>query len=216
MRPPDARVAQAADDDITPPLLAVAHRDRPRRLPQIELAELTRAIQRALVDPRRGEQRPDLPEVVIQDRLAAPVTSLTDQLTNAGARHPRLRAQRTMDLLTEALELAHPRRAHIPRRRPGAQRPSDRLAMTPSTPVDLRDRQPLHETHPADLSPLLHTDHVLLLALLSWQDQGRPDRGDAPASQGGQFSTGAPWTVFNRRRQGGRSARFRVRHDTRC
>ena len=48
-----ARVAQARDHDPAAARLAVADRDLARRLPQIELADLARPIDRALKRPRR-------------------------------------------------------------------------------------------------------------------------------------------------------------------
>ena len=52
---PRARIAKAGDDDdVTFASLAAAERDLPRGLPQIELADLPGAIDRALISPRRA------------------------------------------------------------------------------------------------------------------------------------------------------------------
>ena len=67
----------------SPPRLAVPDRDLGLRLPQIELADLARPIDRALKRPRRRrKQRPHLAQVVIEDRLAARIAQRRDQLTD--------------------------------------------------------------------------------------------------------------------------------------
>jgi len=55
-----ARVAEAADDDPRTARLAVADRHRLSRLPEVELADLARAVDGALVGALMAEQRPDL------------------------------------------------------------------------------------------------------------------------------------------------------------
>ena len=77
------RVAQTRNDDIRLAGLAVTDRDLVLRFPHVELADLTgpidRALKRALID----EERPDLAQIVINDRLATHVAQRRDQLTDA-------------------------------------------------------------------------------------------------------------------------------------
>jgi hypothetical protein len=58
--------------------------------------------------------------------------------------------------------------------------------------VDLLDRDPLDEVHPADLRPLLHPDQLLLLASACRTEPGSVPRRTAPL--------GAEGVSFNRRR----------------
>src|SRR5262249_30717150 len=147
-----ARVAQAADDHVAAPLLAIAHRDGPAGLPEVELPELAGSVDGALVVARGGQtERADLPQVVAQDGPAARVAELAEELVDAAGRHPRLGAKEAIDLLAVGLELALAWRAAIPRGRLGPKRPADSRAMTTRAPVDLRDGQALHEAHAADL-----------------------------------------------------------------
>jgi len=55
--------------DIASPRLAVADRDLPPWLDQVELGELAGAIDRALIGPLRAEDRAQLAQIVIEDRL---------------------------------------------------------------------------------------------------------------------------------------------------
>src|SRR4051794_34344293 len=71
-----ARVTQTRHP---PPRAAVPARpDRHlgARLPQIELADLARPIHGPLKRPRRRDDRPDLAQIVVQDRLAAGIAEL--------------------------------------------------------------------------------------------------------------------------------------------
>jgi hypothetical protein len=63
------RPAQAGDDDPATPRLAVADRDLGRGLPEVELADLTRPVDGALIGARRAEDRAQLAHVVVEDRL---------------------------------------------------------------------------------------------------------------------------------------------------
>jgi hypothetical protein len=59
-------------------------------LPNVELADLTGPVDGALKRPRRRrEQRPDLAQIVIDDRLAAIKAKWCDQLTDPLARQLR-------------------------------------------------------------------------------------------------------------------------------
>src|SRR5215208_1715854 len=185
-----ARVAQACDDDPCPPGLAVPDRDLPPRLPEIELADLARAINRALKRPRRRrEQRADFAQVVVDDRLAAIETELHDQLADALPRQPRIRPEQPVDLVLERIELRSRRRPRITRPVITPKRVADRLPVQARPAMDLPDRQAAHEMQPPHLRPLLHSDHLgpPKLALRK--------RTQAPRTPG---RSGGP--VFNRRR----------------
>src|SRR5215208_6219415 len=185
-----ARVAQACDDDPCPPGLAVPDRDLPPRLPEIELADLARAINRALKRPRRRrEQRADFAQVVVDDRLAAIETELHDQLADALPRQPRIRPEQPVDLVLERIELRSRRRPRITRPVITPKRVADRLPVHARPAMDLPDRQAAHEMQPPHLRPLLHSDHLgpPKLALRK--------RTQAPRTPG---RSGGP--VFNRRR----------------
>jgi hypothetical protein len=112
-----ARVAQAANHHPAAATLAVADRDRRRRLPEVELADLARAVEGALEGPgRRREQRTDLTQVLIEDRPAAREALLDDQLADTRGRQARIQAQQPVDLLLMGLELGWPRRTAVARR----------------------------------------------------------------------------------------------------
>src|SRR5215213_1463607 len=185
-----ARVAQACDDDPCPPGLAVPDRDLPPRLPEIELADLARAINRALKRPRRRrEQRADFAQVVVDDRLAAIETELHDQLADALPRQLRIRPEQPVDLVLERIELRSRRRPRITRPVITPKRVADRLPVQARPAMDLPDRQAAHEMQPPHLRPLLHSDYL-----------GPPElalrkRTQAPRTPG---RSGGP--VFNRRR----------------
>src|SRR5690606_10064331 len=118
--------------------LAVADRDRARGLPQVELADLARAVGGALEGARRrGEQRPDLAQVLIEDRAPAGVTGLGDQLTDPRRRHARLVAKEAVDLRPMRLELGGHRRAPVDRRPLRAHRTARGGAVAPGAPADL-------------------------------------------------------------------------------
>jgi hypothetical protein len=109
-------------------------------LPQIELADLARPIDGALKRAgRRQKQRPDLAQIIIDDRLAALEPQRRDQLADPLTRHPRIAAQQPVDLVLERLELRRPRRPTIDRRSLRAQRPPHRVAIDPIPPRELLD-----------------------------------------------------------------------------
>ncbi len=160
-----ARVGQAGDDDVAAAGLAAIDRDLLRRLPEIELAQLARPVGRALVGPRRrSKQRPDLAQVVVEDRLAALVAELGQPLAHDRPRQARVLAQQPVDLLPERLELRRPHRPPVARRLARTQHPANGVAAVAAAADDLLDREPLDEIQATDLSPLLHPDHDLLLA----------------------------------------------------
>jgi hypothetical protein len=181
-------VGKAADDHVAAPGLAVANRDLVARLPQVELAEHARAVARALEGARSGqEERAQLAQVVVQDRLASRVALLCDQLADPPAGQTGVVAKQPPDLLRERLELRGPARAAVAGRLARAQRPADGVAITPGRARDLLDRQPGDEVHPPDLRPLLHPDHVLLLTSASLTGPGSWPRRTALRRPGGDF-----------------------------
>jgi hypothetical protein len=189
------RVAQTRDDHPGAALLEMPDRNRLRRLPQIELADLRRSIDRALETPRRRrEQRPQLAQIVVQDRLGARVAERLDQLPDPLTGQLGILAQQPVDLVLERLQLRRPRRSHITRRFRRAQRPPNRITVTPGTPGDLLDRQPADEVHPPYLRPLLHLDQRPPPRPLDTRasEASAPPGHDAPTPEGGEISTGAP------------------------
>jgi hypothetical protein len=91
-------------------------RDLTLGLPQIELADLAGSVDRALKRPRWWrEQRLDLMQVVIDDRLAALEPERRDQLSDPLARQLGIGLQQPVDLVLERIELRH-RPALIDRR----------------------------------------------------------------------------------------------------
>ncbi len=197
-----ARVRQATNHDVAAPHLPGADRDLPARLPQVELAERPRPIRGALEAARpRQKQGSHLAHVVIEDRLAARVALLLQKLPQPLARQPRIGAQQPVDLLAERVQLRRPQPPPIPGRLSRAQRPPDRVTAVAGAPDDLLDRQPLHKIQAADLRPLLHPDHNLLLARhVTTQRGSRPPRTAPRAPPRGQLSTGVRGSVSNRRR----------------
>ena len=103
-----ARVAQGAGDHPAAAGLAVADRDLGPRLPEVELADLPGSVDGALVGAPGGKARAHLAQVVVEDRLAALIAELGDQLADAGARDPGSAAQQSLDLLPEGIELGGP------------------------------------------------------------------------------------------------------------
>jgi hypothetical protein len=89
-----ARVAQARDDDPAATGLPVPDRDLVTRLPEIELADLARPIDRALKRPRpRQKQRPHLAQVIVDDRLRRRAPQRLKQLADPDPRQLGLVAQ---------------------------------------------------------------------------------------------------------------------------
>ena len=106
-----ARVAELGRHHPAAAQLAVADRDRPRGLPEIELAQLAGPVDRALVGAQRQVAGADLAHVVVDDRLGAVKAQLGDQLADPLRGDAGLSAQQLGDLAPERIELARPRRA---------------------------------------------------------------------------------------------------------
>jgi hypothetical protein len=81
------------------------NRDFGLRLPEIKLADLTRPIDRPLKRPWPHEQRPDLTQIVIDDRLAAIEPQRLDQLPDPLPRHRRILPEQPVDLVLKRIEL---------------------------------------------------------------------------------------------------------------
>jgi hypothetical protein len=187
--------------------LSVADRDLGLRLPEVELAELGRSIDGALVGALGTEDRAQLAQVIIENRLGASVTGLFDQLADSGVGDSLDLAEQAGDLLAVGIELGSLGGTTVARWLLGADRPTDRLSIAAGSASDLLDPQPIYEMHATDLRPLLHLDQLLLLASASLTGPGC-DSHRTP--EGGQFSTGQGWGVFRRRLHSSRpSARLR-------
>jgi hypothetical protein len=93
----------------------VPDRDLYPRLPQIELQQLAGAIDGALERPPPLEQRPDLAQVVVEDRLCARIAQRLDQLADPLAGKLRIGLQQAVDLVLERIELRRSWRALIAR-----------------------------------------------------------------------------------------------------
>src|SRR5207248_8774249 len=128
--------------------LPVTDRDQPTRLPQIALHQLPRPIDRALERARYEEPRTDLPDVVIEDRLAARIAKLGRHLPQPQRLDRRIGPQLIANPLLERIEPRRNRRAPIPRRHLAGQRAADRSAMQTRPATDLPNRQPLDPMHP--------------------------------------------------------------------
>jgi hypothetical protein len=165
----------------------MADRDLGARLPQIELADLRRPIDGALKRPGRGEQRADLAQVVIDDRLAPVEPQRRDQLTDPLPGHRRVLAQQPMDLRLKRVELRARRRTSIDRRLLRTQRAAHRVAIDPEPPSQLLDRHPAHEVLAPQLGPPLHVEHPFLPASIPLTEPGSAPH---PTDQGGENSTG--------------------------
>src|SRR5215218_2672864 len=187
----------------------MADRDLGPRLPQIELADLPRPIDRALKRPRRVKQRPHLPQVVIDDRLAAIKAQRSDQLPDPLPRHPRVGLQQPVDLVLERIQLRRRRRPPIIRRRRCPQRCPDRVARHPRPPRKLPDRNAADEVLATQLSPALHVQQAPSTPnSITKTKPGSPAiRTPPPPPEGGQLSTGGGGSVFTRRRQKAKAPR---------
>src|SRR5215211_655055 len=93
--------------------LAVADRELLLRLPEVELQELGGTVGGALVGALRAEDRAQLAQVVVEDRLAAVVAGLGDQLADPGVGDPPLLAQQAGDLVAVRVELRGGGRAAV-------------------------------------------------------------------------------------------------------
>jgi hypothetical protein len=145
----------------------VPDRDLFTWLPQVELADLPRPVDRALKRPGHDEERADLAQVVIDDRLAAVEPQRRDQLADPLPRHRRVALQQPVDLVLERIELRARRRTLILRRHRRTQRRPDRVARQARPPHQLVDRDATHEVLPAQFGPPLHTDQPLSPPLTS-------------------------------------------------
>jgi hypothetical protein len=188
------RVTQACNDHEPRPRLPMPDRHLRARLPNIKLADLARPVDRPLRRPGGLEQRPDLPQVVIKDRLAAIPPQRLQQLADADPGQRGILAEQPLDLGLERIELRAARPARVPRRHTRAQRRPDRVAREPGPPGQLLDRDATNEMLPPKLSPLLHTDHSFTALASITQDQAR--LGNTPDA-----SANRPrGSEFNRRR----------------
>jgi hypothetical protein len=171
-------------------------RDLRAWLPQIELADFAGPIDGPLIGPRPGEQRADLAQVVIDDRLAPVEPQRRDQLTDPLPGQRRVLPEQSMDLVLERIELRPNRLAPIPRRLRRAQRRPDRVARQSRPPRELLDRHPPDEVLATNLA-VLHTDQPFLLTSTT-TDRARlntpPDASATP--EGGRFSIGGGGSVF--------------------
>ena len=103
----------------------------PWSLREIELQQLAGPIDRALIGPPALEQRPDLTQVVIEDRLCPGMPQRLDQLADALAGDPRIVLQQAVDLVLERVELRRSRRALIAGRALAPQRATHGVAVRP-------------------------------------------------------------------------------------
>src|SRR6516165_1514933 len=133
-------------------------------LEQVELQELAGPVRGALIGALGTDDRAQLAQVAIEDRLAARIAALADQLADAGIGDSRHIAQQLGDLLAVGVELGGDRRARVARRPLAPERLADGLAIPAGAASDLLDRYSLDEVHAADLRPLLHGNQLLLLA----------------------------------------------------
>ena len=194
-----AGVAQARDDDSRPPGLTMPDRDLSLGLPEIELADLARAIDRPLKRPRRRrEQRPHLTQIIIDDRLATLEPSWAISSRTRCPWSPRILAQQPVDLVLERIELRPRRRPRIARRAVTPEGVADRFPVQAGASMDLPDRQAAHEMQPPHLRPLLHSDHLRPPELAL---RKRPRLRGPPDDQAVQFSTSAGGPVFTRASQ---------------
>ncbi len=176
-----------------PPRAAARHRTGRPRPAGRPCAETSSA--------RRREQRPDLAQVVIDDRLARPAAQRLQQLADPDAGQLRVLAQQPVDLVLKRLQHAPARRPRIARRPLAPQRPPDRVAREPRRSRELLDRLPSDEMLASQLSPLLHLDHPSSRPSRRRQRRdSAPPRTTPPPAQGGQFSSGGGGSVFTRRR----------------
>ena len=154
-------------------------------LPEVELADLPRPIDRPLIGPRRHEQRPHVAQIVIDDRLAAIEPQRRDQLTDPLAGHLGVTAQQLVDLVLERIQLRPRSLAPVPRRRRRPQRRPDRVAAQPGPPRQLLDRNAADEMLASQIGPLLHADQPLPPSLDHQTERESPSlRTPPPAPEG--------------------------------
>jgi hypothetical protein len=180
-----ARVAQATDHDPRTPQLTVTDRHRQRRLPQIPLTDLARPIHRPLMRAQLHEDRADLAQIVIHDRLAAIKPQRLDLLTHPHTRELRIVLQQPVDLVLERIQLRRPLRNPEHRRIVRPQRPH-RVPRQPSPAHQLLDRHATNEMLSPQLRPALHVQHTFLPASINMTEPGsRSPRTPPPTSTGG-------------------------------
>jgi hypothetical protein len=194
------RVLRAAATAARSSVLCQA-RSVPFGNPEIELADLARPVDRALVRARLDEQRTHLAQVVVDDRLGALEAERLDQLTHPDPGQLRVPIEQRVDLTLERIELRGPSRPSVARRLISPQRAPDGVAIDPVAPRQLLDRHPANEVLPAQLGPPLHVQHAPSPGLdrsrpsQAHQPRGRPrprpQRGAFSTGGGGEFSTGA-------------------------
>ncbi len=176
-------------------------RDGPCGLPQIPLADLPRPIDHPLMRARPLEQRAHLPQIVIDDRLAAIEPERRDQLTDPDTGQRRICSQQLVDLLLKRVKLRRTHRTTKTRRCLRPQRRADRFARQTRAPHQLLDRDPANEMLPAQLGPLLHVHHTPSPGLDNTIEPGSPDpRTPPPPPERGQIPTGEEGSVSRRRR----------------
>ena len=112
----DPGIAEHTGEHVATAQVSEAHGDPDGGLPQIPLDDPSRQVGGALVGPGPAEQRPDLHEVLVQDRLAAPVALLDQDLEDAFAGDLRILVEQTQDLALEWVELGGSPRAAVRRR----------------------------------------------------------------------------------------------------
>jgi hypothetical protein len=159
-----ARVAKLRGHHPAAARLAIAHRDLTARLEQVELQQLARPIDGALIGALGRKQRPHLTHVVVEDCLRAVEADLAQQLAHALAGNARILAQQPVNLVLERVELRGAPCPAIPRRALAPQRTTNGVAVMPGALGDLADREPIDLPHPPDLRPAPHVEHPFLLA----------------------------------------------------
>ena len=133
-------------------------RQRDRREPEIALSDLPSQIAGARRRIRRHIDRPQLSHPCAQgaDRIP-PLQPFGD---NRG-RHRRAGLQQLPDPRLHRIHNRASRPSPIGRRLVGGQRLLHRVLRTPQHPRDHLNRHPLRPMQPADLRPILHTQHPL-------------------------------------------------------
>jgi hypothetical protein len=160
----------------------------------IALGELAWQVHRPLIRPGREEERPDLADVLLEDRLATGIAERLQELAQPDRWHPRLGLQEAVDLRLERIELRGGRRPRVLRRISARECATDRLAMQAGAPRELADRDPVDEVQTPQLCPLLHDQHDLPPDPI-WTAPGQGASGRKDEEPRG----GSP---FNRRQRG--------------
>ena len=157
-----------------------------RGLPQIPLTDLARPIDRPLMRAQLQEDRTDLAQIVINDRLAAIKPQRLDLLPHPHARQLRVVLQQPVDLVLERIQLRRPLR-HPENRRVGRpQRRPNRVPRQPRPAHQLLDRHAANEMLPAQFGPALHVQHAFLPASINKTEPGSPSpRTPPPPPPGG-------------------------------